>query len=114
MDNFEDMTPGRERQCLRDDPILENATLTTPCSVNLDGTEATTSTGQPPDEVCAESLSLGRALSASEMAEARRRAHTRLAWWLPEILSQVGGMLCLMGRFNRVYSIAKLSHPDFV
>ena len=27
-----------------------------------------------------------------------KRAHMHPMWWLPEILSQIGGMLCLLGR----------------
>ena len=30
----------------------------------------------------------------------RERAHMGPWWWMPEILSQIGGMLCLLGTFG--------------
>ncbi|KAK1757953.1 hypothetical protein QBC47DRAFT_294486, partial [Echria macrotheca] len=35
-------------------------------------------------------------LVGPESAQQRRRARMQMSWWLPEILSQVGGILCLL------------------
>lgn len=98
--NCGDEIPDRERDCLRDGLILENVPLATPPPVSHDGTETTASVGQLGDESRAPSLCFGQVPSAPEKAEVKDKAHTRLSWWLPEILSQVVGMLCLLGRFD--------------
>ncbi|KAK0725856.1 hypothetical protein B0H67DRAFT_571729 [Lasiosphaeris hirsuta] len=37
-----------------------------------------------------------RLLFSAETASAQKRAHMHPSWWLPEILSQIGGILCLL------------------
>ncbi len=101
MDDFGNTIPGRDRDCLRDEPILENAPLSTPPQVVCDDTDVTASVCQAGNESYAPSQCLGQVPSAREKVELRRKTHTRLVRWLPEILSQVAGMLCLLGRFTR-------------
>jgi len=40
---------------------------------------------------------LQHTLFGPEREEERRRAHVGVRWWMPEVLSQVGGLCCLLG-----------------
>ena len=109
MNDFGSTIPGQDRDCLRDEPILENAPLSTPSQVIDDDTDVTASVCQVGNESHAPSHCLDQVPSAREKAELRRKTHTRLVWWLPEILSQAAGMLCLLGRFDTVWVNQTLS-----
>jgi hypothetical protein len=102
MVSFGDKIPGRERPWLRYDRIsVENAPLAAPSPLSHD-TGDTASGGQFDGYLRAQSPGFHRALFARDNAEARRKAHAHLSWWLPEIVAQVVGMLCLLGRFDTV------------
>ena len=40
-------------------------------------------------------------LLGSGTTEERKKAHMHPSWWMPEILSLVGGMLCLLGMLHK-------------
>ena len=53
-----------------------------------------------------------RRIFSAGTTEERRRAHVHPSWWMPEILSQVGGMICLLGaRFSHFFIPPTELHP---
>jgi hypothetical protein len=56
---------------------------------------------------------LRRKIFSAGTTEERRRAHVHPSWWMPEILSQIGGMICLLGAslfFSSSYTTSPLFH----
>lgn len=89
MDWTGDDISGRDRP-QQDQTWVENWPLVAPSSLSCNGTEVTASTERFYSGMKTQPPGIDRAPSA-------RKNYTRLLQWLPEILSQIGGLLCLLG-----------------
>ena len=62
--------------------------------------------GEEPGRDCASPSSFDSA-RFSQQDTTHKRSHKHAIWWLPEILSQIGGILCLAGK---VFGLIIVAH----
>jgi len=102
---MQDSYPGEKPEGGRKPPWLqynrvrpENSQQLRHAASSIDKAEMMWSEEQPVEGLRRQSTGLQQILLGPEKEEERRRAHMSAAWWLPEILSQIGGLLCLLGK----------------